>query len=152
MTKRRRHRRHTRLRATGPMLLHVFSFAFAREEHFTRAHTVLIRSRHGHTDLIGQAYDEAHTRGPHPFLVDIKTVPIPRATPRLDKLCRQHTASPTFLALLTAPAGYRPSIRLDLTGPEGSTLAAAYDAWQTRWGDPRRALVWPCQASKARHA
>jgi len=134
------------------MMLNIFSFTYAREERITRADTILIRSRRGHADLIGQAYDEAHSRGPHPFLVDINSVPTPHATPRLDKLCRRHTASPTFLALLTAPAGYRPSIRLDLTGPEGRTLAAAYDVWQTRWGDPRRALVWPCQAAKARHA
>jgi hypothetical protein len=73
--------------------------------------------------------------------VDIRTVPAPRATPLLDVLCRAHTAFPSFLALLTAPAGYRPSIRLDLTGRDGLQLARAYDRAQARWGDERRVSV-----------
>ena len=85
----------------------------------------------------------ARERLPCAALTDIRSVPAVRATPYLDTLCRRHTAFPSFLALLTAAGGYRPSIRLDLTGPEGGTLARAYDAWQTRWGDPRRAYVWP---------
>lgn len=152
MTRSRRRRRHAPKCATGPMMLHIFSFAFERQQRFTPAATILIRSRRGHTDLISQAYDEAHGRGAWPFMVDINTVPSPRPTPLLDRLCQLHTAFQAFLALLTAPAGYRPTIRLDLTGPDGRILADAYDAWQTRWGDRRRALVWPCQDPEDHHA
>jgi hypothetical protein len=52
-----------------------------------------------------------------------------------------HTAAADFVQLLTAPAGYRPSIRLDLMGREGLRLAAAYDRVQAKWGDKRRAFV-----------
>ena len=51
------------------------------------------------------------------------------------------TAFSSFIALLTAAAGYRPTIRLDLMGHDGLALARAYDRWQARWGDPRRAFV-----------
>jgi hypothetical protein len=151
MTRSRRRRRHAPRRATGPMMLHIFSFTFEIQTQFTPAATILIRSRRGHTDLIGQAYDEANHRGVWPFLKDINTVPSPRPTPGLDRVCQLHTAFPTFLHLLTAAAGYTPTFRLDLTGPEGRVLANAYDAWQTRWGDRRRALVWPCQDKEANH-
>ena len=152
MTRSRRRRRHAPKRATGLMMLHIFSFTFERQQWFTPAATILIRSRRGHTDLISQAYDEAQGRGVWPFMVDITTVPAPRPTPLLDRLCQLHTALPAFLALLTAPAGYRPTICLDLTGPEGRVLADAYDAWQTRWGDRRRALVSPCRNPEKDHA
>ena len=151
MTRVSRRGRRAQTRATGPMMLHIFSFTFEAKKTMTLAATVLIRSRDGHTALIGQAYDEAAKRGPWPFLININSVPAPRATPLLDRLCRLHTASPSFLELLTAPAGYRPSIRLDLTGTDGRTLADAYDTWQLRWGDPRRALVWPCRCQEGDH-
>jgi hypothetical protein len=54
------------------MMLHIFSFTFEPRKQFTPAATILIRSRRGHTDLIGQAYDEANHRGVWPFLKDIK--------------------------------------------------------------------------------
>jgi len=56
-------------------------------------------------------------------------------------MCRRHTAFPSFLGLLTAPAGYRPSIRLDPTGRDGTVLARAYDKAQATWGGARRAFV-----------
>lgn len=73
--------------------------------------------------------------------MDIRTVPAPRATPVLDAICRRHTGFASFLDLLTAPAGYRPSLRLDLIGREGAMPARAYDQVQARWGDQRRAFV-----------
>lgn len=61
--------------------------------------------------------------------------------PALDALVRRCTAFPDMLALLTAAAGYLPSIRLDLLRRDGLLLARAYDRQQARWGDPRRACV-----------
>ena len=59
----------------------------------------------------------------------------------MDALARKLTAFPTFVALLTTAAGYRPSLRLDLLGRDGLALARAYDRTQAAWGDPRRAFV-----------
>lgn len=143
--------RHAPKRATGPTMLHIFSFVFEAEESFTSAATILIRSRRGHTNLIDPAYDEAHSRGAWPFVFDINTVPTSRLTPMLDRLCRLLTAFPAFLALRTAPAGYRLSIRVDLSGPDGRILANAHDAWQTRCGDRRPASVWPRPDREAHH-
>jgi hypothetical protein len=93
------------------------------------------------TAAIGLAGVEAAGRGREPWIIDIRTVPAPRVTPALDTICRRHTAAADFVQLLTAPAGYRPSIRLDLMGREGLRLAAAYDRAQAKWGDKRRAFV-----------
>ena len=60
---------------------------------------------------------------------------------KMDTLCRQLTAFASFRGLLTAAAGYRPSIRLDLLGHDGKVLAEAYDRAQFSGGDPRRAFV-----------
>jgi len=103
---------------------------------------VLVRGKMGQVAAIGLAGEQARTLGyGEAFCTDIYTVPAPRPTPGLDRLCRQHTAFPTFLALLTAAAAYRPSIRLDLLGRDGAVLAGAYDRQQAAWGDPRRAFV-----------
>ena len=137
-------RRRTRRRRPArrlPDQLHVFKFSLAPEGLHPRFATVLVRGRMGQNEAIGPAYEQARLRGRRPFCTDIRTVPAPRPTPALDALCAQHTAFQTFLALLTATAGYRPSIRLDLLGRDGLVLARAYDRWQARWGDPRRAFV-----------
>ena len=134
---RRRRRRAERFREE----LHIFAFRLALEGHHPRFATVLVRGRMGQTAAIGPAYAQARLRGREPFCTDIRTVPAPRPTPALDAICRRHTASPSFVALLTATAGYRPTIRLDLLGRDGLLLARAYDRWQARWGDPRRAFV-----------
>ncbi len=132
-------RRAERLR---PVQLHVFSFDFPETRSFRRAATVLVRGKMGQVAAIGPAGEQARTLGyGAAFCTDIHTVPAPRPTPALDRLCRQHTAFPTFLALLTAAAAYRPSIRLDLLGRDGAVLAGAYDRQQAAWGDPRRAFV-----------
>jgi hypothetical protein len=132
-------RRAERLR---PVQLHVFSFDFPEAGGFRRAATVLVRGRMGQVAAIGTAGEQARALGHGTaFCTDIHTVPAPQPTPALDRLCRQHTAFPTFLALLTAAAGYRPSIRLDLLGRDGAVLARAYDRQQAAWGDPRRAFV-----------
>jgi len=141
-----------------PVQLHVFSFDFPENRSFRRAATVLVRGKMGQVAAIGRAGEQARTLGyGAAFCTDIHTVPAPSllrsvceaaiggadrgATPALDRLCRQHTAFPTFLALLTAAAAYRPSIRLDLLGRDGAVLARAYDRQQAAWGDPRRAFV-----------
>ncbi len=103
--------------------------------------TVLIRGWMDQNAAIGLAGAEARRQGREPWLTDIRTVPAPRPTPALDAICRQHTASHTFIELLTASAGYRPSIRLDLMGHDGVVLAQAYDRAQAAWGDKRRAFV-----------
>lgn len=56
-----------------------------------------------------------------------------------------------MLALLTAAAGYRPTIRLDLLGRDGLALALAYDRQQAAWGDPRRAFVTGNSQAACRH-
>ena len=138
----RRRRRRVKTRArTGPMRLHIISFRFDAEGTFRRMTTVLVQGRMDQCAAMKEASAEARTRGPEPWLTDINTVPPLRATPALDAICRQNTAFPTFLALLTQPAGYRPSIRLDLMGQDGEVLARAYDRMQAKWGDPRRAFV-----------
>ena len=122
--------------------LHIFSFDCPEADGFRRTATVLVRGKMGQLAAIGHAYDQAHTLGHGPpFCTGINTVPAPRPTPALDALARKLTASPTFVALLTAAAGYRPSLRLDLLGCEGLVLARAYDRTQAAWGDPPRAFV-----------
>ena len=132
-------RRAKRLR---PVQLHVFSFDFPGTRGFRRAANVLVRGKMGQVAVIGPAGEQARALGHGAaFCTDIHTVPAPRPTPALDRLCHRHTAFPSFLALLTAAAGYRPSIRLDLLGRDGAVLARAYDRQQAAWGDPRRAFV-----------
>lgn len=136
-----RRRRPRRQRQRYPDQLHVFAFRFAREGFHTPHTTVLVRGRMGHVAAIGLAHDEARRRGRNPACRDVMTVPAPRPTPALDALARRCTQFPTMLALLTAAAGYRPTIRLDLLGRDGLALALAYDRQQARWGNPRRAFV-----------
>ena len=139
-TTRRRARRHARAR-TGPLSPHIVTFRFAPEGHVTRCATILIRGRMDQGAAIRLAGEAARQQGREPWLTDINTVAAPRATPALDALCRQHTAFGSFLGLLTATAGYRPSIRLDIAGRGGLALAKAYDRQQAAWGDKRRAFV-----------
>ncbi len=125
-----------------PVQLHAFNFDFPKSRGFRRAAIVLVRGKMGQVAAIGPAGEQASTLGyGAAFCTDIHTVPAPRPTPALDRLCRQHTAFSTFLALLTAAAAYRPSIRLDLLGRDGAVLARAYDRQQAAWSDPRRAFV-----------
>ncbi len=132
-------RRAERLR---PVQLHVFSFDFPERGSFRRAATVLVRGKMGQVAAIGPAGEQARALGHGAaFCTSVRTVPAPRPTPALDRLCRRHTAFPSFLALLTAAGGYWPSIRLDLLGQDGAALARAYDRQQAAWGDPRRAFV-----------
>ncbi len=132
-------RRAERLR---PVQLHIFSFCYPDVSGFRREATVLVRGKMGQNAAIGPAYGQAGALGHGaPFCTNIRTVPAPRPTPALDALCQGSTAFPDFTALLTAPAGYRPSIRLDLLGRNGAVLARAYDRTQAAWGDPRRAFV-----------
>lgn len=141
-------RRAERLR---PVQLHILGFDYPEADGFRRAATVLVRGKIGQLAAIGHAYDQAHTLGHGPpFCTGINTVPAPRPTPALDALARKLTAFPTFVTLLTAPASYRPSLRLDLFGRDGLVLARAYDRTQAAWGDPRRAFATghlPRQAS-----
>ena len=125
-----------------PVQLYIFSFHFPKENGFRRHATVLVRGKMGQNAAMRPAYEQAGALGHGaPFCVNIRTVPAPRPTPRLDALCRQLTAFTSFLGLLTAAAEYRPSIRLDLLGREGMILARAYDRAQSSFGDPRRAYV-----------
>lgn len=137
----RRRARRRRPARRWPDQLHVFEFRLAPEGLHPRFTTVLVRGRMGQNGAIGPAYEQARLRGREPVCTQIRTVPPPRPTPVLDAICRAHTACPSFLVLLTATAGYRPTIRLDLMGRDGLVLARAYDRWQARWGDPRRAFV-----------
>ena len=134
-----------------PAELHIFSFRFPEVNGVRHEASVLVRGKMGQTAAIGPAYDQAGLLGRgSPFCANIRTVPAPRPTPALDALCARCTASPTLVALLTAPAGYRPSLRLDLLGRDGAALARAYDRIQAAWGDPRRAFVTgriPCRAA-----
>lgn len=138
---RRRRLRARRRTQNGPLSLHIVTFRFAREGKFEHMATVLIRGRMDQNAAIGLAGAEARGPGREPWLTDIRTVPAPRPTPTLDGICRQHTASHSFVELLTAPADYRPSIRLDLIGHDGVVLARAYDRMQAALGDKRRAFV-----------
>ncbi len=125
-----------------PVELHIFSFAFSELRGFRRKASVLVRGTMGQNAAIGPAYDQAGLLGHGaPFCTDIRTVPAPRATTALDALCARCTSFSTFVALLTAPAGYRPSLHLDLIGRDGGALARSYDRAQAAWGDPRRAFV-----------
>ena len=125
-----------------PVQLHIFSFDHPEADGFRRKATVLARGRVGQAAAIGPACDQARALGHGPpFCTGIRTVAAPRPTPALDALARRLTAFPAFLALLTAAAGCRPSIRLDLLGRDGLVLARADDQTQAAWGDPRRAFV-----------
>lgn len=125
-----------------PVGLHIFGFAFSEVRGFRREASVLVRGTMGQNAAIGPAYDQAGLLGHGaPFCTNIRTVPAPLATPALDALCARCTSFSTFIALLTAPASYRPSLRLDLLGRDGAALARSYDRAQAAWGDPRRAFV-----------
>jgi len=139
LVRRRRGRRRPAKRF--PDQLHIFEFRLTPEGLHPRFATVLVRGRMGQNAAIGPAHDQARLRGREPFCTDIRTVPPPRPTSHLDALAQRHTAFPSFVALVTATAGYRPTLRLDLIGHDGLVLARAYDRWQARWGDPRRAFV-----------
>ena len=142
----------------------MFLFRYPEVNGFRREASVCwCAARWGRSAALGPAYAQAGALGHGtPFCTDIRTVPAPRPTPALDRLARRCTAFPSFVALLTAPAGYRPSIRLDRLGRDGAVLARAYDRTQAAWGDPRRAFVTgriPRQAAgrsssgeEARHA
>jgi hypothetical protein len=122
--------------------LHAFNFDFPKSRGFRRAAIVLVRGKMGQVAAIGPAGEQASTLGyGAAFCTDIRTVPAPWPTPALDRLCRQHTAFSTSLALLTAAEAYRPSIGLDLLGRDGTVLGRAYDRQQVAWSDPRRAFV-----------
>ncbi len=141
-----RHRRPPARRRRGstaslPRALHIASFRFAPLQSHLPLASIRVFGRIDQISAISAAYAMARQQGRQPWLTNIRTVPAPRATPALDRICRAHTAFASFLDLLTAPAGYRPSIRLDLTGRDGERLARAYDAAQAAWGDPRRAFV-----------
>jgi len=58
-------------------------------------------------------------------------------TNRNDILTREHTAFPSFQAMLDAAGGYSPTLRPDIH-PDLAELANAYDAAQTERGDSRR--------------
>ena len=143
----RAQQRRSRRRRAGrrhPDQLHVLTFhdLAVAAAGFCRSATVLVRGRMGQAVAIGLAREQARELGQGvAFCAGIRTVPAPRSTPGLDKLTARHTAFPSFLALLTAAGGYRPSIRLDLLGHQGLALARAYDRRQAAWGDPRRAFV-----------
>lgn len=137
---RRRPRRHRAARRY-PRQLHIFSFTRPAVDGHHEAMTVLVRGRMGQDAAIPLAGARARARVSGALCTDISTVAAPRPTPALDALVARRTAFPTFLALLTAAGGYRPSIRLDLLGRDGLALARAYDQQQAAWGDPRRALV-----------
>lgn len=137
----RRARRHTGETIKHPQQLHIFSFRWRRSDGPHLDATVLVQGRMGQIAAIGYAHKAARRMSIASSCHDIRTVPAPRPTPRLDAICCAHTAFPSFLALMTAADGYRPSIRLDLMRADGIALARAYDRLQAAWGDPRRAYV-----------
>ena len=144
-SRRTRQRARSRMRA-HPMEAHVVTFTFygPDDRRTGRLATVVVRGKMGHTGAIPTAYEKARMVAPGPFCVDIRTHPsrrLPERTPHLDRICAEHTGFRSFLDLLVATAGYRPSIRLDLMGRDGVVLAHAYDRIQARLGDPRRAFV-----------
>lgn len=152
MTAASRRRRPRRGRAqSGPLSLHIVTFRFAQEGYVQRTTTVLVRGRMSQSVAISLAGNEAQGQGREPWLTDIRTVAAPRATPALDAICQRHTAFQSLVELLTATAGYRPSIRLDLMGREGLLLAKAYDRRQTAWGDKRRAFVSGDMPQQSKH-
>lgn len=127
-----------------PDQLHVLTFhnLAAPTAGFRPAATVLVRGRMGQMVAIGLGRGRASELGQAvAFCFAIRTVPAPRPTPGLDKLCARYTAFASFLLLLTAAGGYRPSIRLDLLGRGGLALACTYDRQQAAWGNDRRAYV-----------
>ncbi len=145
------------------MQLHMFLFRYPEVNGFRHEASVLVRGKMGQVAALGPAYAQAGELGHGaPFCTGIRTVPAPRPTPALDRLARRCTAFASFVALLSAPADYRPSIRLDLLGRDGAALARAYDRSQAAWGDPRRAFVTgcisrgvadrSCSGEEARHA
>ncbi len=137
----RRRPRRRRAAWRYPQQLHIFSFTRPAVDSHHEALTVLLHGRMGQDAAIPLAGARARARMSGALCTDISTVAAPRPTPALDALAARRTAFPTFLALLTAAGGYRPSIRLDLLGRDGLALARAYDRQQAAWGDPRRALV-----------
>ncbi len=137
----RRRSRRRRPARRHPEQLHVFSFALPGAAGHRQAVTVLVRGKMGQDAAIPLAGAQARVRMPGAFCTDINTVPAPRPTPALDALTARLTDFASFLALLTAAAGYQPSIRLDLLGRDGLRLARAYDRQQAAWGDARRAFV-----------
>ena len=137
----RRRPRRRRAARRHSQQLHIFSFTRPAVDGHHEAMTVLVRGRMGQDAAIPLAGARARARMSGALCTDISTVAPPRPTPALDTLVAQRTAFSTFLALLTAAGGYRPSIRLDLLGRDGLALARAYDRQQAGWGDPRRALV-----------
>ena len=137
----RRRSRRRRPAQRHPEQLHVFSFTRSTAAGHRQALTVLVRGKMGQDAAVPLAGAQGRERMPGALCTDINSVPAPRPTPALDALTIRHTAFPTFLALLTAAGGYRPSIRLDLLGRGGLALARAYDRQQAAWGDPRRAFV-----------
>lgn len=103
--------------------------------------TVLVSGRMDQCAAMAEAMARAGTQGRDPWLTDVSTVRPLRATPALDAICDRWTAARSFLDLLTQPAGYRPTIRLDLMGRDGVLLARTYNRVQRAWGDPGRAYV-----------
>lgn len=134
-----------------PDQLHVFTFHDLAVAAPRMASTVLVRGRMEQGAAIVIAREKAHGLGQAvAFCAGVRTVRALGPRPRLDALTVRHTAFPGFLALLTAAGGYRPSLRLDLTGRDGLALARAYDRQQAAWGDPRRAFVTGELPGKAR--
>ena len=124
----------------------MFTFVFhgSDDRRIGQFAAVIVRGRMGANGAIPTAYERAAALGPGSYCVNIQTCPsrsLPEHSPRLDRICAEQTALPRFLDLLTAVAGYRPSIRLDLMGRDGAVLARAYDRAQARRGDPRCAFV-----------
>ena len=124
-----------------PVSLHISSVRFTVAQGPPRMATVLVSGRMDQCAAMAEAMTTARTQGRDPWLTDVSTVRPLRATPTLDAICDRWTAARSFLDLLTQPAGYRPTIRLDLMGREGVLLARAYNRVQRAWGDPRRAYV-----------
>ena len=136
-----------------PMEAHVFTFRFygPDDRRTGQLAAVVIRGKMGQVGAIPAAYEKAQTIAASPFCIDIRSCPsrlLPERTPHLDRICSEQTAFRSFLDLLIAVAGYRPTIRLDLMGRDGVDLAWAYDRVQTRRGDPRRAFVTGSEESR----
>jgi hypothetical protein len=137
---RQRQQRSATMRAAR-RLLHIFAFSYPANFGFTRKETVLIRSRSEQRTVIPEACARVRSIASEPFATSIRSVLAPRPTPALDRIRQRHTAFGAILALLTGPGGYRPSIRRDLMGRDGPTLARACDMHQSQWGDSRRVLI-----------
>lgn len=137
----RRRRRRRRTRRVFPDRLHAFEFRSASGGGHPRFAPVPVPGKMDQVAAVDSAGEQARRLGRAPLCTGVHTVSPPWPTPALDALVRRCTAFPSFLALLTAAAGYHPSIRLDPTGGEGLLPARAYDDRRARWGDPRRAYV-----------